>query len=84
LFLWIGPKRSGKGTIARVLKALIGEQNLCGPTLATFGQPFGMQSLLHNQAAIIADARIGPKSDVHVVVERILSITGEDTLNVQE
>jgi putative DNA primase/helicase len=34
VFLLIGPKRSGKGTIARVLKALIGNANVAGPTLS--------------------------------------------------
>jgi hypothetical protein len=32
-FLLVGPKRSGKGTIARVLKALLGSANVAGPTL---------------------------------------------------
>src|SRR5207302_11177913 len=33
-FLFKGPKRSGKGTIGRVLRALIGAVNVAGPTLA--------------------------------------------------
>src|SRR5262249_51460999 len=33
MLLLIGPTRSGKGTIAAVLKALLGEANVCGPTI---------------------------------------------------
>jgi putative DNA primase/helicase len=33
MLLLVGPKRSGKGTIARVLKGLVGENNVAGPTL---------------------------------------------------
>ena len=37
-FLTIGPKRSGKGTIARVLARLIGPRNFAAPTLASLGE----------------------------------------------
>ena len=33
-FLIVGPKRSGKGTIARVLNRLVGAANTVTPTLA--------------------------------------------------
>ncbi len=41
LFL-LGPKRSGKGTIARVLRELIGAANVAGPTLAGLATNFGL------------------------------------------
>jgi len=34
IFMIHGPKRSGKGTIARVLTSLVGIRNACAPTLA--------------------------------------------------
>ena len=34
MFLLVGPKRSGKGTIARVLTGLLGAHNTAAPTLA--------------------------------------------------
>lgn len=81
-FLIVGPKRSGKGTIARVLTALLGRDNVAGPTLSSLGQNFGLAPLIGKRLAIISDARLGGKSDQQMVVERILSITGEDTLSV--
>lgn len=82
LFLIVGPKRSGKGTIARVLRALIGGDNTCGPTLASLSQNFGLQSLIGKQAAIIADARLGGQADQAAIAERLLSISGEDAMSI--
>jgi putative DNA primase/helicase len=42
ILLLIGPTRSGKGTIARVLGALLGKGNVAGPTLASLGTNFGL------------------------------------------
>jgi putative DNA primase/helicase len=81
-FLLVGPKRSGKGTIARVLTKLLGQANVCGPTLSSLGQNFGIAPLIGKRLAIISDARLGGKTDQQVVVERILAITGEDSLSV--
>jgi putative DNA primase/helicase len=81
-FLLVGPKRSGKGTIARVLTKLLGQANVCGPTLSGLGQNFGIAPLIGKRLAIISDARLGGKTDQQVVVERILAITGEDSLSV--
>jgi putative DNA primase/helicase len=82
MLLLIGPKRSGKGTIARVLRALIGEDNVAGPTLAGLGTNFGLWPLLGKQLAIISDARLSGRTDSAIVTERLLSISGEDALTV--
>lgn len=78
LFMLIGPKRSGKGTIGRVLTALLGRDSVVNPTLSSLGGDFGLQPLINKRLGIITDARLGPKSDVHRVAERLLSISGED------
>jgi putative DNA primase/helicase len=82
MFLLVGPKRGGKGTIGRVLKALLGEHNVCGPTLSSLGTNFGLEPLIGKTLALISDARLGGKTDSSVVAERTLSISGEDTLTV--
>lgn len=78
----VGPKRSGKGTIARVARRLLGERNVCGPTLANMAEQFGLGILIGKTLAIIADARIGGRTDTAVIAERLLSISGEDTLSI--
>lgn len=81
LLLLIGPTRSGKGTIARMLAELVGRRHVAGPTLASLGTNFGLSPLLGKPLAIISDARLGDTPS-HTVVERLLSITGEDMLTV--
>lgn len=77
----IGPLRSGKGTICRVLKGLVGARNVTAPTLSSFGQNFGLQDLIGKPVAIIGDVRLGG-GEQHAVVERLLTISGEDTITI--
>ncbi len=79
--LLIGPKRSGKGTIARVLKALIGEDGFCGPTMASLSERFGLSALIGKSVAVVSDARLR-RSNTAELAERLLSISGEDTLSI--
>ncbi|HAL27874.1 MAG TPA: hypothetical protein DCP25_14210 [Chloroflexi bacterium] len=81
ILFMLGPFRSGKGTIGRVLKALVGDANTCGPTLASLSTNFGLQPLVGKSLAIVADARLGT-ANANVVVERLLSISGEDSLTI--
>jgi putative DNA primase/helicase len=81
-FLLIGPRRSGKGTIARILARLIGTANTAAPTLAGLGTNFGIAPLIGKRVAIISDARLGGRADQHAIAERILSITGEDAITI--
>jgi len=82
IFALIGPKRSGKGTIARVLTGLLGSFNVTAPTLASLTQNFGLQDLIGKPLAVISDARLGSRTDGLVAVERLLSISGEDAITV--
>jgi putative DNA primase/helicase len=82
MFLIVGPKRSGKGTLARVLSALVGRDSVAGPTLASLSQNFGLQALIGKRLAIISDARLGPRTNQHVIAERLLSLSGEDSLTI--
>ena len=81
-FALIGPKRSGKGTIARILVALLGAHNCAAPTLAGLSEHFGLEPLIGKRLAVISDARLSSRADQHTIAERILSITGEDSTDV--
>lgn len=78
----IGPTRSGKGTIGRVLSALLGAENVAGPSFASLATNFGGQSLIGKALAVVGDARLSGRSDQAVIVERLLSISGEDRITV--
>jgi len=76
--LVVGPRRSGKGTIARVLTGLIGRDNVCSPTLDSLCSNFGLAPLIDKPLAIIPDARLSGRTDQSPITERLLSISGED------
>lgn len=82
IFLVYGPPRSGKGTIARVVRGIVGADNVCSPTLSSLAGDFGVQPLLGRSVAIIPDARLGKRSDRMSIVETLLSVSGQDTQTV--
>jgi len=82
IFIMVGPTRGGRGVIGRIETALIGKQNVCGPTLSSLAaKDFDLEQLVGKSLAIISDARSGGGKDSPLVVERMLSISGEDTLH---
>jgi putative DNA primase/helicase len=78
----IGPKRSGKGTLARLLTKVLGERSVAGPTMNSLGEPFGLEPLITKSLAIISHVRIGSRTDKSTIVERLLTISGEDGITV--
>ncbi len=78
----VGPRRSGKGTIGRIIGRLNGAGNVASPTLASLGQPFGLQVLIGRTVALISDARLGARADIAAIAENLLRITGEDEISV--
>lgn len=83
MLLMVGPPRAGKGTIAAVLRALVGEDNVTGPTLAGLTTQFGLAGLLGKTVAVISDARLSGRADAVAVTERLLTISGEDAITVE-
>jgi putative DNA primase/helicase len=81
-FILVGPARSGKGTIARVLRGLLGPNNFCGPSLGQLAQPFGMQGLIGKKIAVVPDARLDNRANRSVITEKLLSIIGEDVQEI--
>lgn len=82
MFLIRGPRRSGKGTIGRVLTALLGRENIVSPTLTSLTSNFGLQPLIGKLVATIPDARVGSQTNTQAVVEKLLMVSGEDSVTV--
>lgn len=82
MFLLVGPKRAGKDTIAKVLRALVGPESYAGPTLSSLAGPFGLQAMIGKPLAVISDARLSGRADQAVIAERLLSVTGEGSLTI--
>ena len=64
-----------------MLEALVGHGNHAGPTFASLATNFGLSPLVGKPLAVISDARLGG-ANAHQVVERLLTISGEDLLTV--
>lgn len=78
----VGPTRSGKGTIGRLLAALVGRRNTVSPTLSSLGSHFGRASLIGKRMALIGDAKVGRDTDPVTIAEHILGISGEDAVTI--
>lgn len=77
----IGPRRSGKGTINKVLVSLLGQHNTVAPELGELCDTFGLQPWLGKLLASFTDAR-PPERNRGAVVSQLLRIVGGDTVTV--
>jgi putative DNA primase/helicase len=76
-----GPRRCGKGTIARVLEALLGSDAVASPTLDKLATQFGEAPLIGRRLATLSDVRWNARTAAEAV-PILLAISGEDARNV--
>jgi putative DNA primase/helicase len=83
-FMFVGPKRGGRGTIGRVLRGLIGPDNYIGTSLKAFSEQFGMENFIGKKVAVFSDARLDGvlQRNLSTMTERLLMITGEDEMHI--
>jgi len=74
-FNLIGPRRSGKGTINKVLVALLGQHNTVAPELGELCDTFGLQPWLGKLLASFTAAR-APDRNRNAVVSQLLRRPG--------
>lgn len=82
IMLMIGVSRSGKGTITRILKSVVGDGMFSGISLTTLTESFGLATLLGKKSAVIADAHNAPQGKQNRAKELLLNISGNDTVMV--
>jgi putative DNA primase/helicase len=91
--MFIGPRRSGKSTIAYVLRRLVGEKSYVGLSFDTWTRGENSnQPMLGKQVGVFADVRLKPARQYgqsydpgglsHVSQGLLLQIIGEDTITV--
>ena len=81
VFLLFGAKRGGKGTIVRVLTALMGHVNVASPTFSSLTGTFGLEPLLGKPLAVISDMRVGGRN-IQAAMEILLTVSGRDRSSV--
>lgn len=74
----IGPPRSGKGTIGRVLKGLLGSTGYVAISLQNLGDDFGMANLIGKKLALVPDVKLDRRMNITKIMERLLTTIGED------
>lgn len=77
----VGPRRSGKGTIASVLEAMVGADGCASPILAQLGRPFGTQGLIGKRLAVMGDVRWSTK-ETQAAVPVLLALGAEDSMSI--
>lgn len=83
IFMLFGPKRSGKGTILRILSSLMGQANVGSATIQSLGTNFGLESTIGKSLVMLPDFRVAGRSEqLQAVVERLLMISGEDVITI--
>jgi putative DNA primase/helicase len=83
VFHLCGQPRSGKGTILRVITAMIGTRNTVSPPIQSLAGDFGPQSLIGKSLATITDMRTDNKAHLSAAASHINAISGEDYQTVQ-
>lgn len=91
IFMLVGPERSGKGTILRVIETLLGgrgddssvvENNrVMGTSFVGLIGGFGLQRAQHASVVTIGDCRIDGRNS-RKLTEKLLMLTGGDTIDV--
>ena len=78
----LGRTRSGKGTVDKVLAALVGAANHTGLAGSDLVADFGLEQLVTKTVATFSDDRMSMNGKRFV--ERLLRITGEDPVTVAQ
>jgi putative DNA primase/helicase len=82
IFMFIGPVRSGKGTIAALYRALLGKPSTASLSLSALSEGFERQELIGKSLAVVGDARLGAKTDTARLLDLILTISGRDNPSI--
>lgn len=77
----VGRRRSGKGTIAAVLEALVGPENVAAPSMPSLVGTFGEQPLIGKTLAVFSDISWAFR-EIAEAVEIMKKISGNDSRDV--
>ncbi|HTX55241.1 MAG TPA: phage/plasmid primase, P4 family [Candidatus Baltobacteraceae bacterium] len=83
MLMWLGPKRGGKGTVAHLMKRLVGPDAYAGMTVEALRRNFALQNLLDKSLVVFPDERQVGAPDGKRLVQFVLQATGEDDVQVE-
>jgi putative DNA primase/helicase len=82
VFYFFGEPRSGKGTIMRILGALIGNANVAYSSIETLGGRFGLIGLVGKSGLFITEMN-SSNENISAATSRINAISGEDNVSAE-
>lgn len=82
LLALIGASRGGKGTVTKVIEALVGSAHWASSSMNDLAGDFGLESMIDKRVIAMPDAHDVEVSKRGSAIERIKSITGNDTVSV--
>jgi putative DNA primase/helicase len=82
IFYFRGVPGSGKGTIMRVLDALIGERNICNPSIADLAERSTLNDMSACTLAKITDMNTSNAAHLSEAASNLNRISGEDPVHV--
>ena len=83
MVMWLGPKRGGKGTVAQLLKRLVGADAYGVLKTSDLRDNFALESLVGKSLVVLPDERQVGAPDGKLLVQFILQATGEDDVTVR-
>jgi putative DNA primase/helicase len=82
IFYFRGVSNSGKSTIMRVLDALIGERNICNPTISALAEKNTLNDMTAATLTKVTDMNTDDQSDLSKAASIMNAISGEDPVHV--
>jgi len=82
MLMWIGPKRGGKGTVARLMKSLLGVAAYGTLNVGQLGGRFLLQDKIDKSLVVFPDEHQVCAAEGKRLVQFILETTGEDDVHV--
>ncbi len=83
LMFCTGRPRSGKGTVANALIAMLGRYQCTSTSFQSLSSGFGCQDLIGKLAVLMCDERVAHRAQAISALEKILKIVGRDQIGVQ-
>ena len=82
VFYLLGKSRGGKGTLMKIIKALIGKRNLAAPTIRSFSNDFWAHHLMDKSVAMVTDMAISDREKIKLAANHINMLSGRDPVDV--
>lgn len=85
VFLFVGMGGAGKGTVSRIIEAVVGTDNVAPTSFGKMGgdERFHLSTLVGKPVAMMPDAQAGKWTDMSVAIETIKQISGRDPVLIE-